>query len=80
MERKVVRKDIWFLSENTDCAGWLYVSDDKKQPVIIMAHGLGATRDMRLENMPLSLPKPALPVFCLITETTGTAKATSATG
>lgn len=50
MEQKVVRKDIWFLSENTDCAGWLYISDDKKQPVIVMAHGLGATRDMRLDD------------------------------
>lgn len=63
MERKVVRKDIWFLSENTDCAGWLYISGDKKQPVIVMAHGLGATRDMRLDEYALAFAKAGFSCF-----------------
>lgn len=63
MERKVIRKDIWFLSEHTDCAGWLYVSDDKKQPVIVMAHGLGATRDMRLDEYALVFAKAGFACF-----------------
>lgn len=63
MERKVIRKDIWFLSEHTDCAGWLYVSDDKKQPVIVMAHGLGATRDMRLDEYAFVFAKAGFACF-----------------
>lgn len=46
----VIRKDIYFDSNGTKCAAWLYTSSDNKQPVIIMAHGLGSTRDMRLDE------------------------------
>ena len=43
------RKDIWFSSNGTDCAAWLYASTEGKLPVIVMAHGLGSTRDMRID-------------------------------
>jgi len=44
------RKDIVFHSHNADCAGWLYIPHAiTRMPVIIMAHGLGAVRDMRLD-------------------------------
>lgn len=43
------RKDIWFSSNGTDCAAWLYASKEGKLPVIVMAHGLGSTRDMRID-------------------------------
>lgn len=49
-ENSVTRRDINFLSDATKCAAWLYTSSDEKQPVIVMAHGLGSTRDMRLDE------------------------------
>ncbi len=41
-----IRKDISFYTNTTKCAGWLYVPDGDSRPVIVMAHGLGGTRDM----------------------------------
>lgn len=49
------RLDIHFLSAGTRCSAWLYLPEPatqasgKKPPVIVMAHGLGAVRTMRLD-------------------------------
>ncbi|HCL3791625.1 TPA: alpha/beta hydrolase [Pseudomonas aeruginosa] len=43
------RLDVEFLSEGSRCKAWLYLPKTKKPaPVIVMAHGLGSTRVMRL--------------------------------
>ena len=40
------REDIDFYSEGTRCSAWLYLPEaEKKCPVIVMAHGLGGTRE-----------------------------------
>ncbi|MFA4929012.1 MAG: alpha/beta fold hydrolase [Patulibacter sp.] len=44
------RLDVSFRSEGTTCAAWLYVPDSPQPgPAIVMAHGLGAIRAMRLD-------------------------------
>ncbi|KAA1397823.1 alpha/beta hydrolase [Aeromicrobium ginsengisoli] len=44
------RHDISFLSDGDECAGWLYLPDGiASPPVVILGHGLGATREMRLD-------------------------------
>lgn len=47
----MARSDVWFVSGNARCAAWLYLPEDASTPppVIVMAHGLGAVRHMRLE-------------------------------
>lgn len=43
------RLDVQFLSDGSLCRAWLYLPETKKPaPVIVMAHGLGSTRSMRL--------------------------------
>lgn len=43
------REDIDFYSKGTRCSAWLYLPEtENKCPVIVMAHGLGGTREMRL--------------------------------
>ncbi|MFE2069605.1 alpha/beta hydrolase [Streptomyces sp. NPDC059467] len=45
-----VRHDVSFPSGDSTCAGWLYLpSGVASPPVVILGHGLGATRDMRLD-------------------------------
>ena len=49
MEYAFTREDLNFDSKGTRCAAWLYLPDtDQKPPVIVMAHGLGGTRKLRL--------------------------------
>jgi pimeloyl-ACP methyl ester carboxylesterase len=44
------RTDITFTSADTRCAAWLYLPDTAlAAPVIVMAHGLGSVRTMRLD-------------------------------
>ncbi len=44
------RLDVEFRSETDLCRAWLYLpAGDEKAPVIVMAHGLGGTREMRLD-------------------------------
>lgn len=44
------RQDIQFLSGGVTCRGWLYLPDtDERRPVIVMGHGLGAVKEMRLD-------------------------------
>lgn len=47
-----MRQDIKFTSDGTTCRGWLTFPADaagKSVPLILMGHGFGGTRDMRLE-------------------------------
>lgn len=47
---QVVRQDVRFASGETDCAAWLYLPVGvKRPPVVVLGHGLGATREMRLD-------------------------------
>lgn len=44
------RLDVTFGSGDSHCAAWLYLpSGIDKPPVVILGHGLGATREMRLD-------------------------------
>lgn len=44
------RADVEFLSRGVVCRAWLYTPDRPgPHPVVIMAHGLGGVRDMRLD-------------------------------
>lgn len=50
MSNKFIREDVDFYSDGTRCSAWLYLpAVDKKCPVIVMAHGLGSVREMRLD-------------------------------
>lgn len=50
MKRAYIREDVDFYSDSTRCSAWLYLPEDlQPSPVIVMAHGLGALRDMRLD-------------------------------
>lgn len=45
------REDIDFYSNGIRCSAWLYLPTGKKKcPVIVMAHGLGGTREIRLNE------------------------------
>jgi len=46
----VTRHDITFASNGDTCAAWLFLPDGvERPPVVILGHGLGATREMRLD-------------------------------
>lgn len=47
----MTRSDVTFPSGDGSCAAWLYVPDDAPAPgpIIVMAHGLGGVRQMRLD-------------------------------
>jgi len=46
---KFTREDVNFYSEGTRCSAWLYLpTSDSKCPIIVMAHGLGGTRELRI--------------------------------
>ncbi|GAA3645040.1 alpha/beta fold hydrolase [Nocardioides ginsengisoli] len=48
--RDVTRHDITFDSDGDTCAAWLFLPDGvERPPVVILGHGLGATREMRLD-------------------------------
>lgn len=49
MTQPVTRHDVCFPSGDSTCAAWLYLPDGvPSPPVVILGHGLGATREMRL--------------------------------
>ena len=51
MSNSFIREDIDFYSKGTRCSAWLYLPDtEEKPPIIVMAHGLGGTREMRLNE------------------------------
>ena len=44
------RQDVSFTSGDDTCAAWLYMPTGvTAPPVVILGHGLGATREMRLD-------------------------------
>lgn len=44
------RRDVRFRSGDAECAAWLYLPDASgPAPVVVMGHGLGAIREMRLD-------------------------------
>ena len=44
------RSDVEFASRGVPCRAWLYEPDTgNRPPIIVMAHGLGAVREMRLD-------------------------------
>jgi fermentation-respiration switch protein FrsA (DUF1100 family) len=44
------RTDVTFSSNGTDCAAWLYRPEgDGTHPLVVMAHGFSATRELRLD-------------------------------
>lgn len=46
----VIRKDIRFDSGESYCSAWLYLPVGvKRPPVVVLGHGLGAVREMRLD-------------------------------
>jgi len=46
----VKRHDVTFASGDTTCAAWLYLpAGVTAPPVVVLGHGLGATREMRLD-------------------------------
>lgn len=49
-KKSVTRHDVSFTSGDDSCAAWLYLPDGvTAPPVVILGHGLGATREMRLD-------------------------------
>lgn len=46
------RQDHWFDSHGTRCAAWFYpaAGDADRAPLVVMGHGLGGTRQMRLDS------------------------------
>lgn len=48
--RSFTRRDVSFTSADGYCAAWLYLPDGiESPPVVILGHGLGGTREMRLD-------------------------------
>ena len=48
----MTRTDVTFPSGDATCAAWLYTPTNPatgKQPIVVMAHGLGAVKEMRLD-------------------------------
>ncbi|MGH2967075.1 MAG: alpha/beta hydrolase, partial [Solirubrobacterales bacterium] len=43
------RLDVSFLSAGEQCRAWLFMPNAARPPLIILGHGLGATREMGLE-------------------------------
>jgi uncharacterized protein len=45
-----VRHDVTFVSDGTSCAAWLYRPDGvRNPPIVVMAHGFGGFRELRLD-------------------------------
>jgi dienelactone hydrolase len=50
MTTQVTRHDVGFDSDGDSCAAWLYLPEGVEHPpVVVLGHGLGATREMGLE-------------------------------
>jgi uncharacterized protein len=43
------RLDVAFSSAGDECRGWLFMPDAESPPLVILGHGLGATRELGLE-------------------------------
>ncbi len=47
-QKTYTREDVEFTSQGTRCAAWLYRPLVENPPLVVMAHGLGAIRHIRL--------------------------------
>jgi dienelactone hydrolase len=47
--RTFTRRDVAFTSSGDECRAWLYLPDAERPPLVILGHGLGATREYGLE-------------------------------
>src|SRR2546422_8845975 len=43
------RLDVAFPSSGDECRAWLFMPDAERPPLVILGHGLGATREYGLE-------------------------------
>ncbi len=43
------RLDVGFSSAGDECRGWLFIHEAERPPLVILGHGLGATREFGLE-------------------------------
>ena len=43
------RRDVAFTSSGDECRAWLFMPDAERPPLVILGHGLGATREYGLE-------------------------------
>lgn len=59
----IVRLDLRFACGSDDCAGWLFLPDDVRPPVVIMAHGFAGTRDVALEPFALTFAEQGMAAF-----------------
>lgn len=49
--QQVTRLELRFNSNETYCSAWLYLPlGVKRPPVVVLGHGLGAIREMRLDE------------------------------
>ena len=59
-----MRRDVTFPSQDTHCAGWLYVPDDLAEregraPAIVMANAISAVKEITLPGYAERFPLPA---------------------
>src|SRR4051812_3692776 len=47
--RTRTRLDVAFPSSDDECRAWLFMPDAERPPLVILGHGLGATREYALE-------------------------------
>src|SRR5438132_263538 len=47
--RTPMRRDVAFTSSGDDCRAWLFMPDAERPPLVILGHGVGATREYGLE-------------------------------
>src|SRR5437870_7205787 len=45
----VTRRDVAFTSSGDECRAWLFMPDAERRPLVILGHGLGATREYGLK-------------------------------
>lgn len=58
------RHDSDFVSHGIRCAGWLYIPDGtQRPPIVVMAHGFGGERDMKLPEYAEKFVAQGLAVF-----------------
>lgn len=59
------RSDVEFTSQGVTCRAWLYRPDAPGAPVIVMAHGLGGVRTMRLDAFAERFVEAGVCVSCV---------------
>ncbi|MBC2644232.1 MULTISPECIES: alpha/beta hydrolase [unclassified Rhodococcus (in: high G+C Gram-positive bacteria)] len=63
-KKPYTRHDVLFSSGDSSCAAWLYLPTGvTSPPVVILGHGLGATREMRLDAFAEQFAKAGIAAF-----------------